>query len=100
MSSALVRAGGAWAALCRDAANWEACQTRNREFKVKSKTQVEYLPYIPSEIREEYAHELLEVSGRYMDVGHTEQEADRLAIDDLGCVEFWGFMRERELVLV
>ncbi|MDQ3255397.1 MAG: hypothetical protein M3R15_16105 [Acidobacteriota bacterium] len=43
--------------------------------------------------RAEYQYELTERAGRYMDAGMTEQEADRLAFDDLGCVEFWAHLQ-------
>ncbi len=43
--------------------------------------------------RAEYQYELTERAGRYMDAGMTEQEADRLALDDLGCVEFWDYLQ-------
>jgi hypothetical protein len=55
--------------------------------------------------RAEYEYELTERAGAYMDANmhaaaYTEEEeariaaeADRLALDDLGCAEFWAYMQ-------
>jgi hypothetical protein len=48
---------------------------------------------ISDESQAQYEYELTERAGHYMDAGMTEQDADRLALDDLGCVEFWDYLQ-------
>jgi len=45
------------------------------------------------EDRAEYEDVFIERSGRYMDEGFDEAKADERALDDLGCLEFWHFVR-------
>jgi hypothetical protein len=52
-------------------------------------------PAISAERREEYEYELMERAGFYMDGGLSQAEADRLALDDLGCVEYWDMPKGR-----
>lgn len=55
------------------------------EFKAQS---------ISDEDTEDYNFLLLETSGRYMDMGLNQEEADRLVFDDLGCIEFWQYVKQ------
>jgi hypothetical protein len=56
------------------------------------------IPEVSDEARAEYEYELIELAGRYMegDEDMSTAQADRLALDDMGCVEFWDLARERE----
>ncbi len=49
---------------------------------------------VSDEDRAEYELELNEQAGRYMDAGLSEQEASARAFDDLGCLEFWRYVRQ------
>jgi hypothetical protein len=46
---------------------------------------------ISAESRAQYDYELLECAGRLMDDGRSQSEADALALDAMGCVEFWEY---------
>jgi hypothetical protein len=52
-------------------------------------------PIISAEVRARYKRELAERARHYITSGILREEADRLALDDLGCVEFWDFMNDR-----
>lgn len=43
---------------------------------------------------EEYRIEFLERAGRHMDEGISQEEADRLALDEMGCIEYWQHARK------
>ncbi len=55
-------------------------------------------PPIGDDDREDYQVELTEAAGRLMDADErlfeNPAEADRIAVLDLGCVEFWQYARE------
>jgi hypothetical protein len=55
-------------------------------------------PPISDDDREDYQVELMEAAGRLMDADErlfeNPAEADRIAVLDLGCVEFWQYARE------
>lgn len=51
---------------------------------------------ISDDARAQYHFELTEHAGRLMDAGYSEQEADMLAVAELGCLEFWDFLNPTE----
>jgi hypothetical protein len=57
-------------------------------------------PVVSAEVRAEYGYELVELAGRLMDsdASLSEADADRLALEQLGCVEFWDYAREHRFV--
>jgi hypothetical protein len=52
---------------------------------------------ILAESRAQYDYELLERAGRLMDDGLSQSEADALALDAMGCVEFWEYASSHSL---
>ncbi len=85
----------AWRALVRHALMTEEVESgRRRPVLVRRRTSAApKITVISDESRAQYEYELTERAGNYMDAGMTEQEADRLAFDDLGCVEFWDYLQ-------
>ncbi len=100
----------AWRALVRHAVMTEEAESgRRRPVLVRRRTSAALkMPVISNESRAQYECELTERAGRYLEEMldheidlHAPQaadiraleEADRLALDDLGCVEFWAHMQ-------
>jgi hypothetical protein len=83
-----------WRALVRHAVMSEEIESgKRRPVLVRRRTTAALkMPVISDESRAQYEYELTERAGAYMDAGMSEQEADRLALDDLGCLEFWDFL--------
>ncbi len=96
-----------WRALVRHAVMSEEIESgKRRPVLVRRRTTAALkMPVISDESRAQYEYELTERAGRYMDANmhaaaYTEEEeariaaeADRLAFDDLGCVEFWDYLQ-------
>jgi hypothetical protein len=53
------------------------------------------LPAISPAVRAEYAAQLRQRTAAYVAQGKLAAEAQALALDDLGCLEFFDFMREQ-----
>lgn len=53
---------------------------------------------IPAGVRAEYRTLFEQRVASYATAGRSAEAARQLALDDLGCVEFYAFMREREVV--
>ncbi len=85
----------AWRALVRHALMTEEAESgRRRPVLVRRRTSAApKMTVISDESQAQYECELTERAGAYMDAGMTEQEADRLAFEDLGCVEFWDYLQ-------
>ena len=85
----------AWRALVRHALMTEEAESgRRRPVLVRRRTSAApKMTVISDESQAQYEYELTERAGNYMDAGMTEQEADRLAFEDLGCVEFWDYLQ-------
>ena len=98
----------AWRALVRHALKTEESESgRRRPVLVRRRTSAApKITVISDESRAQYEYELTERAGAYMDVlmdataVYTEEEearitaeADRRALDDLGCVEFWDYLQ-------
>ena len=85
----------AWRALVRHAVTSEEVESgKRRPVLVRRRTTAALkMPVISDESRAQYQYELTERAGAYMDAGMSEQEADRLALDDLGCLEFWDYLQ-------
>ncbi len=84
-----------WRALVRHAVMSEEIESgKRRPVLVRRRTTAALkMPVISDESRAQYEYELTERAGNYMDAGMTEQEADRLGFEDLGCVEFWDYLQ-------
>jgi hypothetical protein len=71
-----------------------AAETATRTVSAKRKTPPSMLPpFIPAEVRARYKYELAERAKHYLASGMVRDEAERLALDDLGCVEFWSLLK-------
>jgi hypothetical protein len=83
-----------WRALVRHAVMSEEVESgKRRPVLVRRRaTAALEMPVISDESRAQYEYELTERAGRYMDSGFSDVEADTLAIQDLGCLEFWDFL--------
>lgn len=82
-------------ALTRNAVAAEQPPPRPSPLAARQLSRALSLPEPTAEERAEYEYELTEAAGRYMDAGCSEAEADRLAFDDLGHVQFWLELRGR-----
>jgi len=84
-----------WRALVRHAVMSEEIESgKRRPVLVRRRTTAALrMPVISDESRAQYEYELTERAGAYMDAGFSDVEADALALDDLGCVEFWDYLQ-------
>ena len=81
-------------ALIRHAVMTEQIEKGLWRFKIIKRPRSGYKPpYVSAEAKEQYQFELLERAGSYMDAGVPEAQADAYALDDLGCVEYWDYIR-------
>jgi hypothetical protein len=82
----------AYAALIRGAlVEAKPAQTKVRRFNPGRLR----LPAIAPAVRAEYAAALRQCTAAYVAQGKLTAEAQALALDDLGCLEFFDFMREQ-----
>ncbi len=85
----------AWRALVRHALISEEIESgKRRPVLVRRRTTAALkMPVISDDSRAQYEYELTERAGAYMDAGFSDVEADALALEDVGCVEFWDYLQ-------